>query len=62
MNVKNEIDFDMVQLVFESNKILGKGVFDIISTNEFKSLNGFGRDIMLEYSNELGTILIYLKH
>lgn len=55
VNVPNEMDFDMIQLIFESSRILGQGLFDIINHEEIRNnSNPNGRNIMLEYSNETG--------
>jgi len=64
VNVPNEMDFDMIQLVFESTRILGQGSFDIVNHEEIfnSSENRNVRDIMLEYSNESGkTIAFFLN-
>jgi len=61
VNVPNEMDFDMIQLVFESTRILGQGSFDIVNHEEIfnSSENRNVRDIMLEYSNESGTTIAF---
>jgi hypothetical protein len=61
VNVPNEVDFDMIQLVFESTRILGQGIFDIVNHEEIfnSSENRNVRNIMLEYSNESGKIEVF---
>jgi hypothetical protein len=50
-NVSNSIDLEDIRMIFESRRVLGKGVYEITSLTETGGVDLDHRNIILEYSN-----------